>query len=197
MRWCVALFCICATTLASPEKPKMLPLMSAPPKAVKAAPEAIVALPNYDEVTATRLQIFLDNNDFGWGKTDGEWGEFVRKALLAYKRAHLLPLRGTVDQWLLDQVPETFANYTIPPEAENFVGPTANKPSEQAKLKALKYGSLLEFVAERFHSAEDYLRKLNRPMNLDALKPGDTVKVPNVVPFKIEDLHEGFVQPNT
>src|SRR5437762_14378223 len=33
-------------------------------------------------------------------------------------------------------------------------------------------------------------------MNLDALKPGDTVKVPNVVPFKIEDLHEGFVQPN-
>ncbi|PYL84235.1 MAG: murein L,D-transpeptidase, partial [Verrucomicrobia bacterium] len=86
--------------------------------------------------------------------------------------------------------------YTIPPEAENFVGPTASKPSEQAKLKALNYGSLLEFVAERFHSAEDYLRKLNRPMNLDELKPGDTVKVPNVVPFKIEDLHEGFVQPN-
>src|SRR5207244_10847413 len=36
----------------------------------------------------------------------------------------------------------------------------------------------------------------NRPMNLDALKPGDTVKVPNVLPFKIEDLHEGFVPPN-
>src|SRR5437016_12704943 len=123
-------------------------------------------------------------------------GEFFRKALLAYKRAHLMPLRGTVDQWWLDQVPETFANYTIPPEAESFVGPTASKPSEQAKLKALKYGSLLEFVAERFHSAEDYLRKLNRPMNLDALKPGDTVKVPNVVPFKIEDLYEGFVAPN-
>jgi hypothetical protein len=39
-------------------------------------------------------------------------------------------------------------------------------------------------VAERFHSAEDYLRKLNRPMNLEELKPGDTVKVPNVLPFK-------------
>jgi lipoprotein-anchoring transpeptidase ErfK/SrfK len=123
-------------------------------------------------------------------------GEFFRKALLAYKRAHLMPLRGTVDQWLLDQVPETFTNYTIPPEAESFVGPTASKPSEQAKLKALKYGSLLEFVAERFHSAEDYLRKLNRPMNLDELKPGDTVKVPNVLPFKIEDLHAGFAEPN-
>src|SRR5439155_18287320 len=83
-----------------------------------------VALPNYDEVTATRLQIFLDNNDFGPGKIDGKMGEFFRKALLAYKRAHLMPLHGTVAQWLLDQVPETVTNYTIPPEAENFVGPT-------------------------------------------------------------------------
>src|SRR5205809_6659285 len=116
-------------------------------------PKVLVALPNYDEVTATRLQIFLDNNDFGPGKIDGEMGEFFRKALLAYKRAHLMPLRGTVDQWLLDQVPEPCTNYTIPPEAENFVGPTATKPSEQAKLKALKYGSILEFVAERFYSA--------------------------------------------
>src|SRR5437588_12359095 len=33
-------------------------------------------------------------------------------------------------------------------------------------------------------------------MNLDELKPGDTVRVPNVLPFKIEDLHEGFVPPN-
>src|SRR5436853_2611946 len=123
--------------------------------------------------------------------------DVFRNALLTYKLAPLLPLRGTVDQWLLQQVPETFTTYVIPPEAENFVGPTATKPSEQAKLKALKYGSLLEFVAERYHSAEDYLRKINRPMNLDALKPGDAVKVPNVVPFKIEDLHEGFVQPNT
>src|SRR5437588_646064 len=33
-------------------------------------------------------------------------------------------------------------------------------------------------------------------MNLDELKLGDTVKVPNVVPFKIEDLQAGFAEPN-
>ena len=33
-----------------------------------------VALPNYDEETATRLQIFLDNSDFGPGKIDGKMG---------------------------------------------------------------------------------------------------------------------------
>src|SRR5438045_7497347 len=196
MRLLRAFFCLSLAVSASAATPKILPLMSAPPKAERAEKKSVVALPNYDEETATRLQIFLDNNDFGPGKIDGQMGEFFRKALLAYKRAHLMPLRGTVDQWLLDQVPEPFTNYTIPPEAANFVGPTATKPSEQAKLKALKSGSLLEFVAERFHSAEDYLLNLNRPMNSDELKAGDTVKVTNLVPFKIEDLHEGFVPPN-
>jgi lipoprotein-anchoring transpeptidase ErfK/SrfK len=107
-----------------------------------------------------------------------------------------MPETGAVDQWLLDQVPETYTEYTIPPEAEDFVGPTASKPSEQSKLKKLMYGSLLEFVAERYHSAEDFLKKLNPGLNMEALKPGDTVKVPNVLPFKIEDMHEGFVPPN-
>lgn len=177
----------------NPPRPPTTPI----PKATKAeGPRTLVALPNFDEVTATRLQIFLDNNDFGPGKIDGQMGEFFRKALVHYKRSHRMRETGFVDQWLVDQVPQPFTTYTIPPEAENFVGPTATQPREQAKLKALKYGSLLDFVAERFHSAEEYLRKLNRGMDLDALKPGDTVKVPNVLPFKIEDLHEGFAQPN-
>lgn len=153
----------------------------------------MVALPNYDEQTSTRLQIFLDNHNFGPGKIDGQMGEFFRKALVSYKKANGLPVTGAVDKSFLDEVPEAFTIYTIPPEAEKFVGPTSGKPSEQAKLKALLYGSLLEFICERFHSAEAYVRKLNPGMNLDELKPGDTVKVPNVRPFEVEQLHEGFV----
>jgi lipoprotein-anchoring transpeptidase ErfK/SrfK len=155
-----------------------------------------VALPNYDEETSTRLQIFLDNNDFGPGKIDGEMGEFFRKALIAYKRAHAMEETGAVDSWLLDQVPETYTNYTITAEDLKFVGATASRPSEQAQLKALPYSSLLEFVAERYHSAEEYLRKLNRGKDLDKLHPGDVVKVPNVLPFQIETLKEGFLEEN-
>src|SRR5262249_33873766 len=55
------------------------PTITPPPKVYP------VALPNYDEETATRLQIFLDNNDFGPGKIDGRMGEFFRKALISYK----------------------------------------------------------------------------------------------------------------
>jgi lipoprotein-anchoring transpeptidase ErfK/SrfK len=188
-------------TIAATPVTKSPPVKKSPPAVRTTAPadkgpRVRVALPNYDEETSTKLQIFLDNNDFGPGKIDGRVGEFFGKALLHYKRAHGMPETGAVDQWLLDQVPETFTTYTIPPEAENFVGPTASKPAEQAKLKGLKYGSYLELVAERFHSAEDFLRKLNPGMKLDTLKPGDTVKVPNVLPFKIEDLHEGFAPVN-
>ncbi|MGZ5554017.1 MAG: L,D-transpeptidase family protein [Chthoniobacterales bacterium] len=179
--------------------PTAMPQASAKPTPIPraiAAPTPIVALPNYDEITSTRLQIFLDNHEFGPGKIDGEMGEFFRKALLAYKRANGMPLNGSVDQSLLDEVPEAFTTWTIPPEAENFVGETSSKPQEQAKLKALKYGSLLELVSERFHAAEAFVRHINPGMNLDQLKPGDTVRVPNVIPFKIEDLHEGFVPDN-
>jgi lipoprotein-anchoring transpeptidase ErfK/SrfK len=160
------------------------------------APRVMLALPNYNEETATKLQIFLDNNDFGPGKIDGQMGEFFRKALVHYKKAHGMPANGSIDSWLLDQVPETFTAWTIPPEAMNFVGPEPGKPAEQAKLKALKYGSLIELVAERFHSAQNYIKKLNPGLNMEALKPGDTLKVPNVLPFKIEDLHEGFMPAN-
>src|SRR5881628_880361 len=67
-----------------------------------------VALPNYDEETATRLQIFLDNNYFGPGKIDGKMGEFFRKALISYKHSHHMRETGVVDSWMLDQVPVTF-----------------------------------------------------------------------------------------
>ena len=196
---------LCSLTIVSdavgkPVKKALPPERSPAPAAPKATPRprpsVRVALANYNEETSTRLQIFLDNNDFGPGKIDGQMGEFFGKALTAYKRARGMPATGGVDQWLLDQVPIAFIDYTIPPEATQFVGPVSGKPVEQAKLKKLLYGNLLELIAERFHSAEAYLRKLNPGRNLDTLQPGDTVRVPNVLPFKIEDLHEGFSPAN-
>src|SRR5438132_7503400 len=120
-----------------------------------------VALPNYDESTATRLQIFLDNSDFGPGKIDGRMGEFFRKALISYKHARAMPKTGAVDQWMLDQVPVTYTTYTIRDEDLKFIGDVPSSHAEQARLKWLPYTSLLEFVAERYHSAEAFIQKLN------------------------------------
>src|SRR6266576_3682700 len=102
-----------------------------------------VALPNYDEETATRLQIFLDNSDFGPGKIDGKMGEFFRKALVSYKHAHAMPITGAVDQMMLDQVPQTFTTYTVKADDLAFVGGLPSDHPSQAKLKFLPYTSLL------------------------------------------------------
>src|SRR5213596_949788 len=100
-----------------------------------------VALPNYDEETATRLQIFLDNSDFGPGKIDGRMAEFFRKALISYKHARAMPKTGAVDQWMLDQVPVTYTTYTIKDEDLKFVGDVPSSHAEQARLKWLPYTS--------------------------------------------------------
>src|SRR5689334_12048866 len=175
---------------------KALPATPTPSPTPPLPPRELVALPVYDEETSVRLQIFLDNHEFGPGKIDGKMGEFFGKALVAYKKANGLPPTGAVDAQLLAQVTEPYTTYTIRAEDEQFVGEVASRPSEQAKLKAMEYGSLLEFVAERYHAAEDFLRKINPGLDLDKLKVGDTVSVPNVEPFEIEKLSEKFIPPN-
>src|ERR1700724_3093871 len=122
---CLLAFAICFTSILCaigaprPQQPvravplRASPVPVAPVPTPKPTPKVFVALPNYDEETATRLQIFLDNNAFGPGKIDGKMGEFFRKALVSYKHAHAQRETGVVDQWMLDQVPQTFTTYTI------------------------------------------------------------------------------------
>ena len=109
-----------------PPKPTPVPTPKLPPR-------QLVALPVYDETTSVRLQIFLDNNEFGPGKIDGRIGEFFRKALLHYKRAHGMSETGAVDQWLLEQGQETYTTVPMPAEADNYLGTTASKPQRTAR----------------------------------------------------------------
>ena len=124
-------------------------------------------------------------------------GEFFRKALVHYKRAHGMAETGAVDSWLIDQVPETYTNYAIPDGSAELRRDNGKQTVRAIQSsRGCNYGSLLELVAERYHSAEEFLKKLNPGMNLENLKPGDNVKVPNVLPFKIEDLKQGFAEKN-
>ena len=184
-----------SVTATEQEPFRAVPTMAPTPPS-RPTPQIIVALPNYDEETATRLQIFLDNNNFGPGKIDGKMGEFFRKALISYKHAHGRRETGAVDQWLLDQVPAAFTTYTIKGDDLAYVGDLPTEHAAQARLKFLPYTSLLEFVAERYHSAESYIQKLNPGIHPEHLKPGDQLKVPNVLPFEIEKFSEGKVPEN-
>jgi lipoprotein-anchoring transpeptidase ErfK/SrfK len=156
---------------------------SSVPRAEPAAPQEVL----------TRLQIFLDQHSFGPGKIDGRWGEFTAKALVRYQIAIGQKATGQIDSDLQSQLSKIFpiyATYTVTDEDLKQVGNIPYKPAEQAKTKAMLYRSMGEFLGERFHSDPNFIAKLNKDKNLDNLKAGDVVRVPNVPPFKIEDVTE-------
>jgi lipoprotein-anchoring transpeptidase ErfK/SrfK len=178
--------------LSFPTSPMAPPAQQ--PQAVPAAESGVArAEPVSEREVITRLQIFLDQRSFGPGKIDGRWGEFVAKALQRYQKANGQNATGQINQGLQEQLQRIFPIYTtyqLTQDDFNRVGNIPYKPKEEAKVKAMLYRSITEFIAERFHSGENFISKLNKDINLDAAKPGDTVRVPNVPPFQIETLRE-------
>jgi lipoprotein-anchoring transpeptidase ErfK/SrfK len=139
---------------------------------------------------ATRLQIFLDQANFGPGKIDGRDGEFTRRALALYRKAHGQPdsaapnPKAGIDTSGLDlgSVAEVFTTYTISKEDVASIGEVPKGPEAQSKVKHLPYTSIAEAIAEKFHCDVDFLKELNPNVEL---KEGASVTVPNVSPFEV------------
>lgn len=153
--------------------------------------------PNRQQIEQnTRLQIFLDNANFGPGKIDGQQGEFTKKALALYRQAKDLPAtanatnpKAPVDTTGLDLsgIEPVFTNYTITADDLANVGELPSGPAAQAKVKRLPYASVAEGVAEKFHCDLKFFKELN-PKKTEKLKAGDQVMVPNVKPFEMGEV---------
>jgi lipoprotein-anchoring transpeptidase ErfK/SrfK len=150
----------------------------------------------------TRLQIFLDNANFGPGKIDGQQGDFTRKALALYRQskgeapgAPQKP-KAPLDTTGLDLtgVEPVFTSYTITPDDMANVGTLPSGPEAQAKVKRLPYATVAEGLAEKFHCDLAFFRKLNAKQ-ADKLKAGDQVIVPNVKPFELSAVKA--IQPGS
>jgi|JI10StandDraft_1071094.scaffolds.fasta_scaffold47954_3 lipoprotein-anchoring transpeptidase ErfK/SrfK len=145
-----------------------------------------------DPETILRVQIFLDRKFFGPGKVDGALGEFTYKAVVNYNFAHgndnLYDWKSVIEA-AEQAVPTVFAACKIKQDLAQYVNPDLPaKPEEQEGQTYMAYRSFAELVAERYHTDETFLAKTNPTLNVDALKPGDLVQVPNVVPFFIENV---------
>ena len=120
------------------------------------------------------LQVALDRAGFSPGAIDGQPGSSTKKALEAYRQAN----GGE------PQIGEPTTRYEI--TADDAAGPFEPQiPSElpdQAKLPALSYKSLVEALAERFHSTPQFLQKLNPGAKFAA---GEQITVPNVEPMQV------------
>jgi len=164
-------------------------LLAGLPAPAQDEPPVAKAIPISQRDVTTQLQIFLDQQLFGPGKIDGEPGEFLTKALVRYQRSQGLPETGKLDENIaLDSVFPVYTTYTIKEGDLKFIGEVPKEPKDQATKKYLPYTDLLEFLTERYHCSPNFLARINAGLNLNALKPGDIVRVPNVEAFKIEEL---------
>ncbi|MBK8091031.1 MAG: L,D-transpeptidase [Verrucomicrobiaceae bacterium] len=145
-----------------------------------------------DRDTVLRIQIFLDKHLFGPGKLDGAIGEFTYKAVVNYNYS-----RGHKDLYNWDhvksaaeaEVPVIFAAYKVKADVLKYINKDLpDDPEKQSEFPYMAYRSLSELVAERFHTDESFLAKINPGKNIDAMKAGAIIVVPNIRSFKIEEV---------
>jgi lipoprotein-anchoring transpeptidase ErfK/SrfK len=174
---------------APPAPPAAVPTVSPLPK-----PELVFPIdqkPAGDD--AVRLQIFLDQSNFGPGVIDGKIGRFSELAVRSWNEVNGHP----PDSWAAvnaaarKAVPNPFAVAIVPEVAAEWVNANlSHKRSEQAKAKRMSYRSLGEFMSERYHTDVPYLIALNSSSKIYGLKVRDSIIVPNVQPFHIENVSD-------
>lgn len=146
-----------------------------PAKPAAAVPAGRTAAAPSTPSPGLATQVALDRAGFSPGTLDGSVGASTKKALDAYRKAN----GGN------DPAPvEPTTKYLIT-EAD-AAGPfEPNIPAElpdQANLPALSYKTLLEALAERYHSTPALLQRLNPGAQFAA---GEEISVPNVPPMVI------------
>lgn len=130
-----------------------------------------------------RLQIFLDEQNFGPGKIDGQYGGFTAKSWHNYQQAEgIAEVSDKFDAKTFTSISPVFTTYTVAADDLNAIGTVPKELKLQEKQKSLPYTSMAELLGERYHVGVDFLHELNRGHDLEHLKEGDKVKVPNVVP---------------
>ncbi len=205
---------IAAMTPATPTPRPARP--QAPVRPEEGSPEA-------QALDTLTLQVFLDRSLFSAGPIDGEPSPRFQQLVQLYLDSHAdTPDADTLLAKARAAVRQPTTTYKLRLEDFRFIAPpkaaiqsaaratpTPKKRSGAAPTPAptpkptyedltttqmLAYRSPWEFVAERYHCSEAYLRKLN-PTITGFPGPGTEFRVPAVVPFEIEKAFAGPIQP--
>jgi LysM repeat protein/lipoprotein-anchoring transpeptidase ErfK/SrfK len=180
--------------------------------------------PEQLELETVLLQVFLDREMFSSGPIDGDGGPTFQKVRKLYEDTHPGTGGVALKTKALAAVKQPYTSYLLRAEDFRFIKPrkaapvpTPAKTVPARKKKATKaapalplvppltydemvaadflgYATVWEFVAERFHCDEAFLRRLNAGL-VESPVVGTAFQVPNVIPFEIEKALELPLQP--
>ncbi|MES2508157.1 MAG: LysM peptidoglycan-binding domain-containing protein [Verrucomicrobiota bacterium] len=204
--------------------PKAKAAPKSPPKAPKAAPPETKLLikrplpsPAASVARIVLMQAYLDRQAFSAGPIDGTDGPLYDAALRSYEMAHPGELNSEMGQpaAVLREMGGAYAEYQLKEEDLRWITPQPLAPPAPVRKSRksappppeppltfedltappfLPYRSVWEFVAERYHCSESFLRRINSGLKTP-VQPGALFFVPNVVPFEIENALKEPLQP--
>lgn len=132
-------------------------------------------------------QIAMDHSGFSPGLIDGKLGPKTDLAIRDFQIAHGLKPTGQADKETSEALgvdrffpPNHVTCYKIRAEDLADVAPAPKGWLEKSRLDLLRYSSLEELVAEKFHASRQLLKQMNPQQDLTKLKVGDLVAVPNL-----------------
>lgn len=129
-------------------------------------------------------QIGLEHAGFSPGLIDGRPGPKTTYATEEFQKANDLSATGKPDEATMAALPlpgpDVFTTYTITDTDLSQVTGTFTDWNERAAAKFLGYESLADLVAEKFHTTQRCLSELNPGVELNQLKVGITLYVPDI-----------------
>ena len=144
-------------------------LLTALPTLVRAGDESLTH--------SLACQLSLERAGFSPGLIDGRPGPKTTLALAEYQHSRHLPSSAWPD------LPSTpLATYTIPANNENDITGVTTDWNARAAMPYLGYESLLDLLAEKFHTSQRCLTSLNPNVDFNRAPVGTVITVPNVEP---------------
>ncbi len=137
---------------------------------------------------AVAIQTLLDRRNFSCNCADGVIGTKTRQALRAWQGANGLPATGKPDELTLARLgPQdaAFTTHVVTDEELAALTPVPKTWWGKSQAARLGYETLLELIAEKYHAAEEAVRKLNPDAAWPSPPAGTTLVVPNPRPFNI------------
>lgn len=198
------------TVVEENPKPKAKPKQGEPEAAPPPKAEPVIQPQGQEDLL---LQVFLDREGFGTGPIDGNPGTMFAAVSQLYRESQELQDMVAFREKARTSVGDPLTTYVLREEDMRFIAPDDDDGKKGGKKKSrseeppaptydelveasfLAYRSAWEFVAEKFHCSESFLRKLN-PRIRGNPEPGAIFQVPHVIPFEIEKAFEGPLQPD-